>query len=67
MKKIIIEVSPTGEVKMEAKGFKGRSCLKASEPFRKALGIPDSAVVATRDMWKMEEAVDEKVTAKNGN
>lgn len=67
MKKIEIIILPTGEVKMQAHGFKGRECLKASEPFRKALGIPDDAVEPTRDMWKTEETVSEQVTHKNGS
>ncbi len=39
MKQVIIEVSETGEVKIEAVGFKGNSCDKATEAFEKALGV----------------------------
>ncbi|MCC5639821.1 DUF2997 domain-containing protein [Nostoc sp. CHAB 5844] len=29
----------TGEVKVEAEGFEGLSCLEATQPFEEALGI----------------------------
>jgi hypothetical protein len=29
----------TGEVKIEAEGFEGLSCLEATQPFEEALGI----------------------------
>ncbi len=66
MKKVIIEILPTGEVKMKAQGFKGRSCLAASKPFREALGIPDEAVEPTTDMWRSEEETRERAEVKNG-
>ena len=31
--------SATGEVKVEAEGFEGLSCLSATQPFEEALGI----------------------------
>jgi Protein of unknown function (DUF2997) len=40
MKSIIIEVSPAGEVKIEAVGFKGAACEKATAALEKALGAP---------------------------
>ena len=42
MKQIIINVSATGEVTIEAVGFKGSSCDKATEAFEKALGAAKS-------------------------
>ena len=39
MKQIEIEVSETGEVKIEAVGFKGNSCEQATKAFEKALGV----------------------------
>ena len=42
MKQIIIEVSPEGELKIEAVGFKGAACVKATEAFEKALGVVKS-------------------------
>ncbi|WP_375501573.1 DUF2997 domain-containing protein [uncultured Nostoc sp.] len=31
--------SATGEVKVEAEGFEGLSCLSATQPFEEALGV----------------------------
>lgn len=31
----------TGEVKIEAEGFEGLSCLEATQPFEQALGVVD--------------------------
>jgi len=65
-KKVEIIILPTGEVKMQAHGFKGRECLKATEPFRRALGIKDEAIIPTADMYSHEEIKQtEKIT--NGN
>ncbi len=38
MGKIIIRITRDGEVKIEAKGYKGEGCLKATEPFERAFG-----------------------------
>lgn len=37
-KKIIMNVSDDGEIKIETKGFKGKSCLQSSEFLETALG-----------------------------
>jgi hypothetical protein len=34
-----VTISPKGEVQIEAKGFKGGSCLKATKRLEEALGI----------------------------
>jgi hypothetical protein len=39
MQKIIIEFDVAGEVQMEGKGFKGKSCDEAMGQFEKALGV----------------------------
>lgn len=39
MQEIIIEFDPAGEVKMEGKGFRGKSCDEAMGHFEKALGV----------------------------
>lgn len=36
---IIIEIAPDGEVKIEGKGFAGKTCDEAMAPFEKALGV----------------------------
>lgn len=33
--------SATGEVRVEAEGFEGVSCLSATQPFEEALGVVD--------------------------
>lgn len=40
MKQVLINVSATGEVTIEAVGFKGQACTKATEAIEKALGMP---------------------------
>lgn len=42
MKQIIVTVSPTGELTIEAVGFKGNACEKATEAMEKALGVAKS-------------------------
>lgn len=44
MKQIIVEVSPDGEVKIEAVGYRGQSCAKATEALEKAMGLPGKSV-----------------------
>lgn len=41
-RKIIIRITKDGNVKIEAKGYKGDQCLKATEPFEKAFGDIES-------------------------
>jgi len=39
MQEIIIDFDVAGEVKMEGKGFQGKSCDEAMGHFEKALGV----------------------------
>lgn len=39
MKEIIITVKPDGSTVIEAAGYTGRDCLKATKPFEDALGV----------------------------
>ncbi len=39
MQEIIIDFDVAGEVKLEGKGFQGKSCDEAMGPFEKALGV----------------------------
>lgn len=43
MKTITIEITPKGEVSIEATGFKGNACEKATREIEKALGEVKSA------------------------
>ncbi len=38
MQEIVIDIEVTGEVKMEGKGFQGKSCDEAMGVFEQALG-----------------------------
>lgn len=38
MKTITVEISPTGEVKIDAAGFQGMECAKATAAIEAALG-----------------------------
>ena len=40
MKQVIVTVSPEGEVKIDAVGFKGNTCEKATAALEQALGLP---------------------------
>jgi hypothetical protein len=37
-KEIITRIKPTGEVEIETKGYRGRSCLEATKDLETALG-----------------------------
>lgn len=39
---IIVKVSPTGEITVEAEGFKGKSCIDATKAIEEALGTRTS-------------------------
>ena len=43
MKAIIVNVDPEGRVEIEAVGYKGQSCKKATEALEKALGLVKSS------------------------
>lgn len=42
MKNIQVDISNTGEVTIEAVGFKGNACEKATEALENALGVTKS-------------------------
>lgn len=39
MRQVIVEVSPTGEIKIEGQGFSGPSCEKCTAALEAALGV----------------------------
>jgi hypothetical protein len=47
MRTIEVLVSPTGEVVVTTKGFKGKSCQDASRQLEKALGVRQSEKLTT--------------------
>ena len=42
MKQVIIEITATGELQLEAVGFKGAACEQATQALEAALGVPKS-------------------------
>ena len=38
VRRVIIRITRDGEVKIEAKGYTGESCISATEPFERAFG-----------------------------
>lgn len=53
------DVAPTGEVTTEAFGFEGKTCLKATEGYEKALGLVSQRTEKT-------EKAQEKQRLKQG-
>ncbi len=45
MKKIEVTISPTGESRIEAHGYRGSSCLAATRQLEAALGVHGSESV----------------------
>lgn len=42
MKTITVQIDPQGQVKIEATGFVGNACEKATAEIEKALGLPSA-------------------------
>lgn len=42
MKSIVVIITPDGEVQIDAVGFKGTACEKATAEIEKALGVPST-------------------------
>ncbi|QLE45573.1 DUF2997 domain-containing protein (plasmid) [Nostoc sp. C052] len=53
--------SATGEVRVEAEGFEGLSCLSATQPFEEALGVVEG------DRTFKDEAQTQQLRATNSN
>ncbi|AUB41930.1 hypothetical protein COO91_08021 [Nostoc flagelliforme CCNUN1] len=50
----------TGEVRVEAEGFEGLSCLSATQPFEEALGVVEGARI-----FKEESAPQLRITSSS--
>jgi hypothetical protein len=59
MKSITVEVSPEGEVKIEAAGFRGNSCEKATAALEQAMGLPGKR--KHKPEYHAQEGVTQKV------
>lgn len=51
MKEIIVEVSDTGEIKIETRGFKGKSCITEAKFLKDVLG-KETARTLTPTYWQ---------------
>lgn len=56
MKTIEITVSPTGETKLQTKGFTGSDCIAASKDFECSLGLKNSEV-QTPEFFEQAEQI----------
>ena len=59
MKEIIVDVSNEGEIRIETKGFKGKSCLAESQFLKDLLG-KETEKNLTPTYWEEEETVVKK-------
>ena len=59
MKEIIVDISPEGEVKIETRGFKGKSCLKESQFLKDLLG-KETEQQLTPAYWEEQEKTNVK-------
>jgi hypothetical protein len=59
MKEIIVDISPEGEVKIETRGFKGKSCIAEAQFLKDLLG-KETAQSLTPAYWQKEKAIVKK-------
>lgn len=52
-RRIIVRVSPTGMITVEATGFKGKGCEAATKAIEDALGKPGTRT-RKRDFWRQD-------------
>jgi len=59
MKEIIVDISPEGEVKIETRGFKGKSCVVESQFLKDLLG-KETEKTLTPAYWQEQETTIKK-------
>ena len=59
MKEIIVDITNQGEVKIETRGFKGKSCLVESQFLKDLLG-KETERALTPTYWEEEETAVKK-------
>ena len=59
MKEIILDISNEGEIKIETKGFKGKSCIAESQFLKDLLG-KETERSLTQTYWEKEEITIKK-------
>lgn len=55
----------TGEVKIEAEGFEGLSCLEATQPFEEALGVVKESSRTYKSEVQVQHTVHTSTTQSN--
>jgi hypothetical protein len=65
MKEIIVEVSNEGEVKIETRGFKGKTCIKESQFLKDLLG-KETEQQLTPAYWEKQKVSVKKYLALCG-
>jgi hypothetical protein len=55
----------TGEVKIEASGFEGLSCLEATQPFEEALGVVNESDRTYKSEAQVQHTVHTSTTQSN--
>jgi len=59
VKEIILDISNEGEIKIETKGFRGKSCLSESQFLKDLLG-EETERTLTSTYWEKEEVTIKK-------
>ena len=54
MKEIVVDVSDSGEIKIETRGFKGKSCVIEAEFLKEVLGR-ETATTLTPTYWQKSQ------------
>lgn len=58
MRSIVVEISPDGGLKIEAVGFKGNACEKATAALEKAMGLPGKKT--KKPEYNVQETLSQK-------
>jgi len=59
MKEIVIDISSDGEIRIETKGFKGKTCITEAQFLKDLLG-KETARTLTPTYWQEEKATVKK-------
>jgi hypothetical protein len=62
---IQVKISPTGEINVEANGFKGKGCEAATKAIEEALGKPRERI-RKPDFWRQSQANQNQQTLGEG-
>ena len=59
MKEIVIDISNDGEIRIETRGFKGKTCITETQFLKDLLG-KETARTLTPTYWQEEKAIIKK-------